>query len=693
MSKEDAEKRSKKLREFLTQWNYDYFIENKATISESARDQMKRELQDLEEAYPEFITPDSPTQRIGAPLDGRLNKVRHKTKKQSLEDVFGLGEIEEWQKRVQRILPREQFEYVTELKIDGLNITLWYEQGLLVKALTRGDGSFGEDVTHSIRTIEEIPLRLPEPENAEISGEVYLRKSVFEQLKEKENFANTRNVAAGSIRQLDPEIAASRKLSAFFYTLKNEEQLNQDDVLKTLKAWHLPTEPHWKKHADLAGVESFIQHWTPRREGLDYGIDGIVIKINDRAQQERLGSTARTPRFAAAYKFPATQSTTIVEDIVCQVGRTGAITPVAKLRPTLLDGSTISRATLHNEEEMIRKDVRIGDTVIIQKAGDVIPEVVEVVTSLRAGKEKVFSFPRKCPVCETLLSKPEGEVIARCPNVHCPGKRRESLYHFVGKKGFDIEALGEKIVDQLIDRSLISSPADIFKLTFEEIYSLDLFEQKRTENLLRSIDHARLVPFSKFLFALGIRHIGEKTAKDIAAELQRKIHFHQDVLSKQQDQGSLFFLDQHKGTFEYTTPKEFLETLHHDSVLKEDLATVEGIGPKAIESLSEWLAEKTHRQLLLKLSEHDVKIVKEVSSTEFDSAISGKTFVITGTFEHFSREELKSRILRKGGKVSDSVSSKTYALLCGESPGSKLKKAQELGVEVWDEKIISAKFS
>ncbi len=684
--------RIQKLREFLAEWNRAYFLENKTTVSESARDQMKRELLDLEKKHPEFITPDSPTQRIGAPLDGRLKKVRHKTKKQSLEDVFGLGEIEEWQKRNQRILPREHFEYVTELKIDGLNITLWYEKGLLVKALTRGDGTFGEDVTHSIRTIEEIPLRLPVAATAEISGEVYLRKSVFEKLKEKEDFANTRNVAAGTIRQLDPEIAASRKLSAFFYTLKNEKHLNQDDVLKTLKAWHLPTEAHWKKHVDLAGVESSIEHWTSRRDALDYGIDGIVIKIVDHSQQERLGSTARSPRWACAYKFPATQSSTVIEDIVCQVGRTGAITPVAKLRPTLLAGSTISRATLHNEDEMRRKDVRIGDTVIIQKAGDVIPEVVEVVISLRTGKESIFSFPRSCPICETPLQKPEGEVIARCPNHDCPGKKRESLYHFIGKKGFDVEALGEKIVDQLLDRSLILSAADIFKLSFEDIYSLDLFEQKRTENLLRAIEKARLISFSKFLFALGIRHIGEKTAKDMVSELQKKIPFHQEKIRLDEEQISLFAVEQGGKTLETTTPQEFFHTLKTDAHLQEDLATVEGIGPKAIESLQEWLSHKANQQLLLKLSEHGVKIVKEALTTEFDAAISSKSFVITGTFEGFSREELKSRILRKGGKVGDQVSSKTTALLAGENPGSKLKKAEELGIPKWDEKTIFARF-
>ncbi|MDZ4217279.1 MAG: NAD-dependent DNA ligase LigA, partial [Candidatus Gracilibacteria bacterium] len=501
MSKEEAKKRLQKLRKFINDWNYQYFIENNTKISEGARDKIKRELEDLEVLYPDLITPDSPTQRIGAPLSGRLPKLQHKTRKQSLQDLFSVEELEEWHDRAQRMLLKADFQFLTELKIDGLNVTLWYEKGILIRALTRGDGVIGEDVTHSVRSISCIPLRLTEDITAEISGEVYLGFEAFEKMKD-EGFANPRNAAAGSVRQLDPSIPASRELSAFFYTLETDEDLDQDESLKRLKKLGLPTEPHWKLHDDLKGVEHTIEHWKEKRKSLPYQTDGVVIKINDKLQQQRLGSTARAPRWAAAFKYPAEQTTSTVEDIIVQVGRTGAVTPVAVLSPTLLAGSTISRATLHNEDEIKRKDIRVGDTVIIQKAGDVIPEVVQSLPELRTGKEHTFSFPRKCPMCETALVRPEGEVIHRCPNDDCEGKTRVRLYHFVSKKGFDIDALGGKIIDQLVDRGLIVSAADIFKLTYEDIYSLELFEKKRTENLLSAIEKSKCIPFSRFLFAL-----------------------------------------------------------------------------------------------------------------------------------------------------------------------------------------------
>lgn len=689
MSKPDAEKRIRKLREFLKQWNYQYFIENNTTLSEPARDQLKRELEELEKHYPEFITPDSPTQRIGAPLSGRLAKVRHKNPKQSLQDVFSWEEIKDWEERMTRILPKETFAYISELKIDGLNISLWYEKGQFVRALTRGDGTFGEDVTHTVRTIESIPLQLKEPLTAEISGEVYMSKKAFEKMKD-EGFANPRNAAAGSVRQLDPAITASRHLSAFFYTLKTDEDLDQEAVLTTLQEQGFPTEPHWKKHKSLESIHHFLDEWAKKRDDLPYGTDGIVIKVNSAAHQQRLGSTARAPRWAVAYKFPASQATTVVEDVVFQVGRTGAITPVAELKPTFLDGSTVSRATLHNEDEIIRKDVRIGDSVVLQKAGDVIPEVVEVITSLRTGKEKKVHFPKHCPVCEAALVRPEGEAIHRCPNAECPGKTREQIYHFVSKKGFDIDALGEKIIDQLIDRSLIVTPADIFHLAYDEIYSLDLFEQKRTENLLKAIEMAKHVPFSRFLFALGIRHLGEKSARDLVPELQRHLHFKKEKLKNSSAEQTSLFGDEtdESGSIEYTTPGDISDYLTHQADHWEKLDSVEGIGPKVIESMKEWFQSRDHQHMLKKLTDDGVRVVKEHFINEHDPAFDGKTFVITGSFESFSREELKSIILRKGGKVSGSVTAKTHALLAGEAPGSKLKKAQELGVQVWDEEKV-----
>lgn len=689
MSKSDAHNRILKLREFLKRWNYQYFIENKTTLSEPARDQLKRELEVLEKQYPEFITPDSPTQRIGAPLSGKLAKVRHKHPKQSLQDVFGWEEIKDWEERIQRILPKERFEYISELKIDGLNISLWYEKGKFIRALTRGDGTFGEDVTHTVRTIESIPMELKDPLTAEVSGEVYMSKKAFEKMRD-EGFANPRNAAAGSVRQLDPAITAARHLSAFFYTLRTDQDLDQEEVLTKLKQQGFPTEPHWKKHKSLESIHHFLDDWAKKRNDLPYGTDGIVIKVNSAEHQQRLGSTARAPRWAVAYKFPASQATTVVEDVVFQVGRTGAITPVAELRPTFLDGSTVSRATLHNEDEILRKDVRIGDSVVLQKAGDVIPEVVEVITSLRTGKEKKVHFPKTCPVCDTALVRPESEAIHRCPNAACPGKTREQLYHFVSKGAFDIDSLGQKIIDQLIDRSLIVSPADIFHLRYEEIYTLDLFEQKRTENLLQAIESAKHVPFSRFLFSLGIRHLGEKSARDLVPELQRHLHFKKEKLKQGSVEQATLFADDvdESGSIEYIAPADIGAYLSHDVDHWEKLDSVEGIGPKVIESMKEWFHSPEHQQMMKKLTEYGVRVVKEQFVNEHDPIFDGKTFVITGSFERFSREELKSIILRKGGKVSGSVTAKTHALLAGEAPGSKLKKAQELQIQIWDETRI-----
>lgn len=680
--KKEVQEQIEKLKIFLKKWNHEYFIENKTSISESARDKIKRELEDLEAQYPEFITPDSPTQRVGAALAGKLPKHKHKTPKQSLQDVFSVEEIEAWQERALKILPKASFEYVTELKIDGLNITLWYEKGVLVRALTRGDGVQGEDVTHSVKTITSIPLKLDEKIDAEISGEVYMSKKVFDSLKDDEGFVNPRNAAAGSLRQLDPQMAASRKLSAFFYTLKTDKRPDQEELLKQLKKLGFPTEPNWKKHKDLKSMESYIEHWTKHRDDLPQVIDGVVIKINDEKQQQRLGSTAKAPRWAVAYKFPAEQSTTIVEDITLQVGRTGAVTPVAELKPTFVDGSTVSRATLHNEDEMKRKDVRIGDHVIIQKAGDIIPEVVQVITDLRTGKEKPFLFPTDCPVCETELKKPEGEAITRCPNTSCPGRTRENLYHFVGKKGFNIDALGPKIIDQLIDRNLVVTAADFFQLHYEEIFSLDLFEQKRTEKLLESIDQAKQVPFSRFLFALGIRHVGEKTARDLTPDVQKTLRFHQTKKSTGSSQAALF-ADESSESHEVIKPSDIAKSITDQKA--EELQHVEGIGPKALESFLEWFKHEDHIKMLDKMSEQGVLVVKEIFQNDHDPLFEGKSFVITGSFEEFSREELKQIVLRKGGKVGSAVSSKTDILMVGENAGSKLKKAQELDVVTWDE--------
>lgn len=644
-------------------------MENSSTVSEAARDHVKRELEELESAYPELITPDSPTQRVGAPLSGRLAKVSHKTPRQSLQDVFSMSELEDWANRCQKTLPKVEFSYVCELKIDGLNVTLWYEEGHLVRAITRGDGIQGEDITHTVRTIPTIPLILPEPWSLEVSGEIFMSFSSFEKIK-SEGFANPRNAAAGTVRQLDPKVAANRNLSVFFYTHHaSDSPPTQAEVLSFFQTLALPVEPHWKRCSSLSEVKTFINHWSKNRQDLLYPTDGIVVKVNSKELQHRLGSTAKNPRWAVAYKFPAQQSTSQILDITLQVGRTGAITPVAELKPTLVAGSTISRATLHNEDEIKRKDVRIGDTVVIQKAGDVIPEVVEVLKDLRSGNEKPYRFPTDCPACTTWLVREEGEVAWRCPNRSCAGKHIEALGHFVSRKAFDIDALGPKILQQLVEKQLISDPADIFTLTFDELMSLELFDIKRSQNLISTIASSKCVKLSSLIFALGIRHVGEKTARDIAKELQE--HLMSNPMQK------------------VKTPNDLLSILSAPKTIVQ-LDTIEGIGPKVTESIREWREQPSHIHFMSKLTMAGIQLLKEDFATISDIHCTGKTFVITGSFQNWSRDELKKIVLARGGKVSASVTPKTSVLLCGDDPGSKLKKAQELGVQIVHEETLSS---
>ncbi len=524
MDLKTAQGRVKKLKEFLKDWNYQYFVLNTSQVSEAARDKVKRELEDLEREYPELVTPDSPTQRVGSVLSGKFAKVKHVTKKESLQDIFSIEELEEWEKRNQRFLPDVRFQYLCELKIDGLNITLHYKNGTLVRALTRGDGVFGEEITHTVKTIESVPLALTSDYTGEISGEVYMPKKSFENLQKLgvREFANPRNAAAGTVRQLDPRVASQRDLDAFFYSIIPGFE-SQEENLKTMQKLGMRVNPHYAVTSDIADVKKYLATWEKKRASLPYQTDGVVIKVLLTEHQKRLGSTAKAPRWAVAFKFAAEQSVSQVLDIVLQVGRTGAVTPVAVLKPTQLAGSLISRATLHNEDEIARKDIRIGDSVVIQKAGDVIPEVVQSLPKLRSGKEKKFVMPKQCPSCGTTLVRPEGEAVSRCPNKNCQAQHKEQLEHFVSRKGFNIETLGTKILDQLLEHGCIDDASDIFFLKYPDIRSLPLFEDKRTNNLLTSIQRSRVVPISRFLFALGIRHLGEQTARDFAKEIQDRI--------------------------------------------------------------------------------------------------------------------------------------------------------------------------
>lgn len=663
MNREAAGLRIQKLKEEILQRNYEYFVLDESNVSEAVRDSLKRELINLENEFPEFVTPDSPTQRVGSTLSGKFPKVKHKSRKWSLADVFSMEELKDWEERVGKAVG--DCEFVTELKLDGLNITLWYEKGFLVKAITRGDGGEGEDVTHTIRTIKNLPLKLFEDATLEVSGEVILSKKNF---KKMEGFANPRNAAAGSVRQLDPAVAAERDLEMYCYELgeNNLGELNfQSEILEKFKALGLPVNKEYAVHSSAEASLDYLEKWQEKRDSLPYEIDGVVFKVNDKSKQELMGYTAKTPRFAVAYKFPAMQNTTIVEGITVQIGRTGAATPVAELRPVLVAGSTVSRATLHNEDEVKRKDIRIGDTVIIQKAGDVIPEVVEVLQKLRPSDSVEFLFPKNCPLCGTQLQRPEGEAVHRCPNLECPGRRRESFIHFVSRGALDIDTLGEKVVDLLLEFGFIKDTADFFTLTKEQLLELPFFKEKKAQNVLDSINARREVKLECFLYGLGIRFVGEQVAKLLAEYLHTKA-------------------TNENPQIENPTPQLILELLKNSTV--EDFQKIEGFGERIAESVFEWMQNPYHQKLLEKFQQVGLKL-QWPPKKEIIQNIAGKTFVITGTLSR-SREEFKTIIENAGGHVAGSVSKKTDYVLAGSEAGSKLDAAKDLGIKILDEETF-----
>jgi len=682
VDKADAQRRIEKLRTKINDLNYKYFVLDESEVGESIRDALKKELIDLETQFPQFITPQSPTQRVGNVLSGKFAKIAHKSRKWSLQDAFSEEDIMLWYERLTKFTTSTNFDFVTELKIDGLNVTLWYEKGKLEKAITRGNGREGEDITHTIRTIKSVPLELREPITIEVSGEVYMPKASFEKL---EGFANPRNAAAGTVRQLDPKVAENRDLDLFFYEIGecDKRPQTQKEVMETLNSLGLRTDSHYKHHVDIKSVLEFCKQWTDKRSSLPYDIDGIVIKVNSMESQKNLGYTAKAPRFAIAYKFPAEQAVTKVLDIIIQVGRTGALTPVAVLEPTLVAGSTVSRATLHNEDEIIRKDVRIGDTVIIQKAGDIIPEVVTVMTDLRTGAEKPFKFPKECPVCGSEVIKPEGEAISRCSNTSCGAIMRESLAHFVSKHAFDIDGLGEKVVDQLIDAGLIHDAADIFGLHRADLLGLELFQEKRADNLLNAATKALDITLDKFLFSLGIRHIGEQTSQIIGRFLQNK-EVPNELMkapSKREKAQTSLFGDEEVDADMFPIPA-IMYAMERTSL--EELTSIEGLGDKVATSLYDWFGEDGNTEFLQKLFAKGVNVLK-MREIEGKEGISGKTFVITGTLESIGRSQAKDMIIKNGGHVSGSVSKQTDYVIAGENPGSKYTKAQELNVQILSE--------
>ncbi|MFA6897599.1 MAG: NAD-dependent DNA ligase LigA [Patescibacteria group bacterium] len=660
MNKSEAKTRIEKLKKEINHHRYFYHVLDKQEISEAALDSLKHELYVLEQDYPEFITPDSPTQRIGGkPLD-KFEKVVHKVRQWSFNDAFEEREILDFDNRNRKILGdlgekiSLPLDYTAELKIDGLHVVLTYEKGILKNGATRGDGKIGENVTQNLRTIESIPLKLNREVSVTVEGEVFMSKDVFAGLnkeraeKSEPLFANPRNAAAGAIRQLDSAVAKERKLGCFIYDLSAAEDIKLPETqareLELLDELGFRVNKNWKHIASIKEVFAFHKFWYEHKEKENYWIDGVVLKLNKRRWQEMAGHTGKAPRWAIAYKFPAEQVTTVVEDIRVQIGRTGALTPVAHLTPVSVAGSTVSRSTLHNQDEIDRLDVRIGDTVVIQKAGDIIPEVVSVVAGLRTGKEKKFFMPEKCPFCDTKVVRAEGEAAYYCPSKNCFAVELRKLSHAVGKKAFDIEGLGPNKVKQLAEEGLISDLADIFELKKGDLEILDRFGEKSADNLLQAIKKSRAVSLARFVYALGIRHVGEEMAITLA---------------------------------KYFSSLEKIE-----KASREDLESVEDIGPKVAESIFEYFANEENLELIEKLLKAGVEIREDGTVSK---KLDGLSFVLTGSLEKFSREEAKNFIRKAGGQMHSSISKNTDYLIAGENPGSKLEKAQELGVKTLSE--------
>jgi len=662
MDKQQAKQRIEKIKEQMRGIDYAYYVLDRPIVSDAVRDSLKDELESLEKKFPEFITPDSPTQRVGGKALEKFKKVKHAVKKYSFDDVFSFEELQDFDKRVKRFLKipeNKDLQYLCETKIDGLNMSFHYKKGILDKGVTRGDAVFGEDVTHTVRTIKSLPLKLKEQVDIEAGGEVFMPIKVFEKLNEKlvkqgkPPFANPRNAAAGSVRQLDPKVAAERELDVFMYSIvRGPKQKTQKKTMEYLKKLGFKVEPHYAFCKNISEVIKYAQKIEKIREKLPYEIDGIVAKVNKIEYQEKLGRTAKLARWAIAYKFPAEEATTIVENIDVQVGRTGALTPVAHLRPVKLAGSTVSRATLHNEDFIKEKDIRVGDTIIIHKAGDVIPEVVEPLPKMRTGKEKKFKMPEKCPICGAKVERRKGEAATYCANDKCFAKEFESLVHFVSRKGFDIEGLGPKIIEQLMNEGLVSSPADFFDLTAGDLEPLERFAEKSAENLVKAIEESEKVEESNFLFSLGIRFVGEEMGNLLAKRFPEK------KISK------------------------LIKKIQKKDL--EELKSIEGVGEKVAQSIYEFFNDKEKVKQLLELEERGVELIPPARLKK--SALTGKTVVLTGSLESMSRDEAKAKVRRLGGNISSSVSKSTDLVVAGESPGSKYKKAKELGVKIVGEK-------
>ena len=680
----DPSKRAAELRAAIDDANYRYHVLDDPAIEDSAYDRLLRELTLLEEEHPELATPDSPTQRVGAVPSSLFAEVRHEMPMLSLGNAFGHDELREFDARVRKGLGLAETDpgvaYVCELKIDGLAISLRYEGRSFVRGATRGDGSSGEDVTPNLRTVRAIPLRLrgdPPGDRLEVRGEVYMPRGAFAALNEqleregKPLYANARNTAAGTVRQKDPGVTAGRRLSVWCYQVVGVPGLTtHSESLTLLRSLGFPVNPHARRVEGVEAVIGYVEEWAEARKGLDYETDGIVIKVDSVEQQQKLGFVARAPRWATAYKFPAQQVTTKLEGIEVQVGRMGTLTPVARLTPVFVGGTTVRSATLHNIDEIRRKDLRVGDTIVLQRAGDVIPEVVAPVVDARDGTETIWEMPARCPACDTPAVRDEGEVAWRCPNPWCPAQRIGALLHFTGRGGMDIEGAGYAVVNQLAERGLLREPADLFRLSVETLEGLDRYARKSAENLAAAISAARRRPLARILNALGIRHVGEQTAIDLAAWLGQEV-----PRGGEEDDAAW--------------TRRVADRLREAGA--EELTAVFGVGAVVAEGIAAYFAGEHTRGTLDALLDAGVVAEAPTPGAAVDAVegpLAGKTLVVTGTIPGFSREEAEEAIRAAGGHATGSVSAKTDYLLAGEKAGSKLAKAEQLGVPVLDEEAF-----
>lgn len=659
-------KRVKALHEALNHHNYRYYVMDDPEIPDAEYDRLMRELQALEDKHPELVVPESPTQRVGAgPVDG-FGEVRHALPMLSLGNAFDVQELKEFDRRLrERLDSDDALEYFAEPKLDGLAVSLRYEHGVLVRAATRGDGTRGEDVTHNVRTIKAVPLRLAGnsvPDILEVRGEVFMETAGFEALNKAmveqggKQFMNPRNAAAGSLRQLDPRLTAQRPLTVYFYGIGESSQSladTQAGLLDSLRDFGLRTNPESEVVRGIAGCAAYYEEIGKRRNVLGYEIDGVVFKVNALSLQEKLGFVSRAPRWAVAAKFPAHEEVTRVRDVEFQVGRTGALTPVARLDPVKVGGVIVSNATLHNMDELTRKDVRIGDSVIVRRAGDVIPEVVSVVKGRRGKGAKIVRLPERCPVCDSDVVRAEGEAVARCAGgLYCPAQRKEALKHFASRRAMDIDGLGDKLVEQLVDRQLVASPADLYRLDLATLTDLDRMADKSARNLVKSLNKSKQTTLPRFLFALGIREVGEATALSLA---------------------------RHFGA---------LEPLK--SADEETLMQVQDVGPVVARHLRAFFDESHNQGVISELLAAGVSWPPMPRTVPAGKSLQGKTFVLTGTLATLTRQQAKSKIEALGGKVTGSVSARTDYLVCGENPGAKLKRARDLGVHILDETGLEA---